>query len=170
MSNLILDRLSGLFFTLLGGLVLLGALQMPRYTERGAALYETPGFTPGLLGVALAMCGVILILRPAGTAGKDFSFWNEVMGAAITRKRALAALVLTLGYGAILFGTVPYLIATFAFVFAFICTFELILIPADKPRETINRPRILMIATALALLVSFATRYVFQTLFLIQLP
>lgn len=170
MSNLILDRLSGLFFTLLGCLVLVGALQMPRYAERGAAIYETPGFTPGLLGIALAMCGVILILRPAGKAAQDFSFWNEVMGQAITRKRALAALVLTLGYGAVLFGSVPYLIATFVFVFSFICTFELLLIPADRPRESINAPRVLIIATVLALLVSFATRYIFQSLFLIQLP
>jgi hypothetical protein len=169
-TNHTLDRISGTVFMLLGMMVVYGALQMPRFESRGAAIYETPGFTPALLGCALAVCGLILAVRPARTDASSFSFWSEVMGAPATRKRALAALALTLGYGALLFGTLPYLIATFAFVFAFICVFELILIPADKPREAIQINRILGVAAGLALLVSVTTRYVFQTLFLVQLP
>lgn len=170
MTNRFLDRLSGVFFMFLGGLVVYGALQMPRFEDRGTAIYETPGFTPGFLGCALLICGLILIVRPDRQGSESFSFWNEVMGMSATRKRALAALAMTLGYGAVLFGSVPYLVATFVFVFSFVCVFELILIPSDKPRETVQVPRVLFIAAGLALVVSFLTRYVFQNLFLVQLP
>lgn len=170
MTNRFLDRLSGAFFMLLGGLVVYGALQMPRFEDRGAAIYETPGFTPGFLGCALSICGLILIFRPARNGSESLSFWNEVMGISATRKRALAALGLTLGYGAVLFGSIPYLVATFIFVFCFICVFELVLIPSDKPRNAVQVPRVLFFAASLAVLVSFVTHYVFQNLFLVQLP
>ncbi|MEP0521095.1 MAG: tripartite tricarboxylate transporter TctB family protein [Hyphomicrobiales bacterium] len=170
MTNRLLDRLSGVFFLFLGGLVIYGALQMPRFEERGTSIYETPGFTPGFLGCALAICGLILIVRPARRDAEGMSFWNEVMGSSITRRRALAAFAMTLGYGAFLFGSVPFLIATFIFVFGFICVFELVLIPSDRPRDAIQVPRVLAVATGLAVFVSYLTRYVFQNLFLVQLP
>lgn len=170
MTNGGLDRLAGIVFAVLGMLVAFGAWQMPRYADRGAQIYETPGFTPGLLGIALTICGVILALRPASAGAESYSFWNEVMGSPITRSRALAALVLTLGYGAFLFGSLPYVVATFLFVFAFVVVFELWLTPVDKPKRSGGPYKVLGIAAALGLAVAFVTQYVFQTLFLVQLP
>jgi len=170
MTNHRLDRIAGLVFALLGTWVVYGAWHMPRFENRGAQIYETPGFTPGLLGCALAICGLILAFRPTGPGGESRAYWNEVMGSPVTRSRALAALGLTLGYGAVLFGSVPYLIATFMFIFCFVCMFELILIPVDKPRGSTSILRVLGVAGVIALVVAFATQYVFQTLFLIQLP
>jgi len=170
MTNHRLDRIAGFVFALLGAWVAYGAWRMPRFEDRGAQIYETPGFTPGLLGCALALCGLVLVFRSASANGESRSYWDEVMGSSITRRRALAALGLTLGYGAVLFGSVPYLIATFGFVFCFIGVFELVLTPVDKPQRSASFPQVLGVAAAIALVVAFTTQYVFQTLFLIQLP
>jgi putative tricarboxylic transport membrane protein len=170
MKNQHLDRAAGIFFALFGAWVTYGAWRMPRFEERGAQIYEAPGLAPALLGLALALCGIVLALRKPTEAGDKTSYWDEVMGDSTTRRRALAALVLTLGYGAVLFGSAPYLIATFAFVFCFISIFELVLIPVDRPKSKKSTPKILSVAALIALIVAFATQYVFQSLFLIQLP
>lgn len=170
MTNHRLDRIAGLVFALLGAWVAYGAWRMPRFEDRGAQIYEGPGLTPGLLGCALAVCGLILAFRSAAPNGDSIEYWNEVMGSSITRRRALAALGLSLGYGAFLFGSVPYLIATFGFTFCFIAIFELVLTPVDKPQRSTSTLRVLGVAAVIALVVAFATQYVFQTLFLIQLP
>lgn len=167
MTNHTLDRLSGLVFVAFGFAVAFGAWAMPRFEAQGAPAYQSPGLTPGLLGLALAACGLILALRPAGENGAERTYWTEVIGTPANRKRALAALALTLMYGAILFGNVPYVLATFAFVFAFVVTFEIILKPEDSRRRA--RPS-LIAAALLALLTSLGSQYVFQTLFLVQLP
>ena len=77
---------------------------------------------------------------------------------------------LTCGYGALLFGSVPSLISSFGFVFCFSGVFELVLTPVDKPQRSASIPQVLGVAAAIALVVAFTTQYVFQTLFLIQLP
>jgi hypothetical protein len=170
MKNHQLDRAAGVVFTFFGLWVAYTAWRMPRFEERGAEIYEAPGLAPALLGLSLALCGLILALRKAGETGEKSSYWDEVMGDVVTRRRALAALVLTLGYGAVLFGAVPYLIATSAFIFCFIAIFELVLVPVDREKSDHAIPKVLGGAAIIALLVAFATQYVFQTLFLIQLP
>lgn len=169
MNNSSLDRISGVFFTLLGALVVAGAWAMPRYEAQGAPIYQAPGFTPALLGLGLSICGLFLVFRPAGNAAQDFGFWSDVFGNPANRKRALAAFVLTLGYGGVLFGNMPYIAATFLFIFAFIAVFETLLKPADATKKT---PiwRVFAIAAVIGLVVSFGTHITFQKLFLVQLP
>ncbi|WP_380058801.1 tripartite tricarboxylate transporter TctB family protein (plasmid) [Falsihalocynthiibacter sp. SS001] len=169
MTNNALDRITGVFFIFLGGLVALGAWLMPRFENQGAEIYQAPGLTPGFLGIGLAVCGLILAVRSARDDANDKTYWEATFGNPVHRKRILAALALTLSYGALLFGTVPYVIATFLFVFAFVVTFERILIPHG------TTPKIplwgsLTIAAALAAATSFGTYFIFKTLFLVQLP
>jgi putative tricarboxylic transport membrane protein len=167
MSNHALDRLTGIFFVFLGFAVVAGAWAMPRFEAQGAPAYQSPGLTPGLLGLALAGCGLILALRGKREDGAEHTYWNTVIGTPVNRNRAVAALALTLIYGAVLFGNVPYVLATFLFVFAFVCTFEIIL----KPEGSTRRPLPSLIAAALlGLVTSFGSQYVFQTLFLVRLP
>ncbi len=168
MTNHLMDRISGLVFICIGAFVAFGAWQMPRFQDRGAEIYAAPGLTPGLLGVALAFCGLILALRPAGQAADRTDFWDSVAGTPRDRKRAIAALALTLGYGAGLFGNLPYVVATGVFVTGFIVVFEVILRPANAaPRR--RWPTIAW-ALGIGLAVALGTQYLFQTLFLVQLP
>lgn len=166
MKNTSLDRISGLIFAGLGMLILIGSLSMPRFEDQGAQVYQAPGLTPGLLGLALAVSGLVLAFRSPGIQGQSTTFWDAVLGDPQNRKRALAALGLTLGYAGGLFGHVPFVLATFLFVFAFIVTFEILLKPqGSSPRVGIT----LTAAGLIGLLTSFGCQYVFQTLFLIQL-
>lgn len=141
---------------------------MPRFENQGAQIYQAPGLTPGLLGLGLAICGLLLVIRPAKATSSENSFWANVMGSRANRRRALAALVLTVGYGGILFGSVPFVIATFLFVFAFVVTFELLLRPEDKTRP--NLLPVILVAGALGIATSFGCQFVFEKLFLIRLP
>lgn len=170
MNNQSLDRITGIVFTCVGILVAFGAWTMPRFENRGASVLEAPGLTPGFLGLGLGLCGLILALRPSGPDAKDCSFWDKVAGSPANRKRALAALALTLGYGAILFGSMPYVAATSIFIFAFITVFELFLRSPDETGPPPTTFRVLGIAAVIAVAVGFGTQYIFQSLFLVQLP
>ncbi|WP_156477473.1 hypothetical protein [Falsihalocynthiibacter arcticus] len=46
MNNSSLDRISGVFFTLLGALVFAGAWAMPRFEAQGAPIYQAPVSPP----------------------------------------------------------------------------------------------------------------------------
>lgn len=167
MNNHALDRLSGVFFVAIGLAVVAGSWGMPRFEAQGASPYLSPGLTPGLIGIALGFCGLILALRTKREDGAERTYWNTVIGTATNRNRACAALALTLVYGAILFGNVHFVLATFLFVFAFVCTFEIIL----KSEGSTHRVFPSLIAAALlALVTSLGSYYVFQNLFLVRLP
>lgn len=167
MNNHALDRLTGIFFVALGLAVVAGSWVMPRFEAQGASPYLAPGLTPGLIGIALGICGLILALRTKREDGAERSYWNTVIGTASNRNRAFAALALTLVYGAVLFGNVHFVLATFLFVFAFVCTFEVILKSEGSTHRVIST---LIAAALLALVTSFGSYYVFQNLFLVRLP
>lgn len=165
MTNHSLDRLSGGFFFLLGLLVVVGAVGMPRFLERGASLYEAPGLTPGLLGIALAFSGLLLILRKSRADGASTSAWLGLFGDKATFRRIATALGLTGAYALILFGRVPFLYATCAFVFLFVLLFDWFAGGAGG----IGLKKTL-IAAAIGLTTGFGAQYLFQTVFLVQLP
>lgn len=169
MTNGKLDRISGWIFAALGLFVASGAWTMPRFEERGASVFEAPGLTPGLLGVFLTLCGLVLALRPTHGVDEETGFWDAIAGDPINRRRCIAALVLTLGYGAGLFGRVPFVPATSLFLFLFIVTFELILPPSQIDQR---KPawQVLTIAAVIAIAFSVGTFWIFVEIFLVQLP
>lgn len=169
MTNRKLDRISGAIFAALGILVAYGAWIMPRFEDRGASMFEAPGLTPGLLGVFLTLCGLALALRPANSGDNETGFWDAIAGNPDNRRRCLAALVLTLGYGAGLFGQLPFIPATSIFLFLFIVVFELLLPPSQTDTR---KPawQVLTIAAVIAIAFSGATNWFFVEIFLVQLP
>lgn len=167
MTNRRLDRLSGIVFVILGVFVMLGSWAMPRFEAQDVPVYQAPGLTPGLLGLGLALSGLILAVRTGRSDAGETHYWDQVTGTPANRKRAIAALALTLLYGGVLFGNTPYVLATFLFVLAFVVTFEILLKPADSTRRTVPSA---LVALTLALVTSFGSAYVFRTLFLVQLP
>lgn len=165
MTNHSLDRLFGGAFFFLGLLVVLGAFGMPRFLERGASLYEAPGLTPGLLGVALAVSGLLLALRPSRADGASTSAWEGLCGDKATFRRIATALGLTGAYALVLFGRVPFLYATCAFVFLFVLLFDWF--AGGNARPGLKKT---LVAAAMGLATGFGAKFLFQTIFLVQLP
>ncbi len=162
MTDQRIDKLSGVFFFLLGIAVLGASLAMPDFQEQGASIYEAPGLTPALLGVALAVSGLLLALRRAKE--KSFDSLSDLR-APENRRRVLLAVGLTLFYALVLLGRLPFLAATALFVFSFVLSFEHLI-----DQDSSKLPKRSAIAAILAAVVSFSIEFLFQDLFLVQLP
>ncbi len=162
MTDQRVDKITGVVFFLLGVAVVGASLAMPDFQEQGASVYEAPGLTPALLGFALAVSGLLLAFRRART---ETAGSLPDLRAPESRKRVLLAVVLTLIYALGLLGRVPFIAATAVFVFSFTLSFEHLI---DKDRTKL--PRRAAIAALLAAAVSVAISFLFQDLFLVQLP
>lgn len=152
------DLVSGAGWLVLGAAIVTGAWRMDRLESQGATLYSYPGLVPGILGAAIALMGVMLIVRSVigGLEKRTSIGWNP---------RLTWAAALMLGYGLVLVGRVPFWLATWIFVSLFVAGFEW------RARGTAGERRrgiamALLYGAATALIVSFA----FERLFLVRLP
>lgn len=155
------DFVSGLAFVALGLAALAESLRMPRFETLAVNPYTVPGIVPGMLGAVIAGLGLILALRSArGLRLAGVGLGALRSGAA---RRFVLAFALTVAYAAGLVGTVPFWLATGAFVFVFIAAFE-------WPAAAGRRLRMLAFAAVEAAVVSAAVTLLFQEVFLVRLP
>jgi hypothetical protein len=163
------DFITALVLIVFSGAAVFESLRMPLFAERGGTLFTAPGLVPGALGIILALCGLILLVRSlkghhaVETAEADPAAVEEQAGAA--RRRLILMLVLSLGFAAGLVGLVPFWLATFIFVFLAVALFEMR--PQHPPRK---RVRLLAVALVEGILVAAGVTYVFQEIFLVRLP
>jgi putative tricarboxylic transport membrane protein len=152
------DFLAGVLLAVLATAVVWGSVTMPQLAERGVHPSGAPGVVPGALGLALALCAVLLVVRSVRAGGHrrgdggGLAFW--LSGG--EGRRLAVALALTLMYALVLVGTIPFWLATLVFVFAFVALFE--------------RLAELIAATALAAAAAVIVPLVFQSVFLVRLP
>lgn len=148
----------------LGGGVIVESLRMPR--ESGYGTFAAPGLVPGILGAVLAFFGLLLLIRAARAGG-----WRRESAAPADPddKTTVGALAITVGlivvYAVVLVGSVPFWLASFLFLFAFVVYFEWQ--PAAPPKQ---RARALGTAFAQAAAVAFAVTYLFENIFRVNLP
>jgi hypothetical protein len=162
-----LDFYTSLLLITLGVVVVVESLRMPRYAHLGVNPYTVPGLVPGLLGAVLVFFGILLLVRssreegwrPGGMGGVASALRSE------SARRALITLALTLGYGAILVGLLPFWLATFIFVFVFIALFDW-----RKAAPLGQKALRLGLALLQAALVAAIVTAVFERLFLVRLP
>jgi putative tricarboxylic transport membrane protein len=162
------DFVTGLVLIALGIATVVESLRMPRFEDLNIEPYTVPGLVPGALGAVILLLGAILFLRAARAGG-----WRLRAGGAAPKtwsadpgsRRLALSLALCLGYAGLLVGRLPFWLATFTFVFAFVVLFEWPL--AASPGERIRR---LLIALVYALAVAAAVTLVFQEVFLVRLP
>jgi hypothetical protein len=155
------DQRFGVFWTALGLAIVVESWRMDRLEQQHINPWTVPGLVPGLLGVVLAVFGLVLALRrppPAGDAPAG--------DAKAEPWRVGLALLLTLGFGAGVLGSgVPFWLAAGAFVFLAILLFEW---PERRAAGTL--PRGAMQAAAIAVCAAAAITLVFQEVFLVRLP
>jgi hypothetical protein len=96
--------------------VVLESLRMPRLENLNINPYTVPGLVPGILGVVLLILGTVLLIRSILRGGWRISAGSASFGLLRHKglQRLLLALLLTLGYAAILVGRLPFWLATFA--------------------------------------------------------
>ena len=160
------DLLTGFVILALGITVIWLSWNMPRLGTRGIHPATAPGLVPGLLGIALAICGAIL-------AGRSLrAFGNGAGWAAFTRLfttpeagRVAATLALALIYALVLVGWLPFWAATTLFVFSFIVMFERGFAVSPHPLW-----RTCLTAALQAIIVAVVVTLVFERGFLVRLP
>jgi hypothetical protein len=153
----------GIWLALAIGIVIL-SLKMDRLTHLQASIYTAPGLVPGLLGLALAIMGVLLILRSvrAGAiAQAQFPAFNPR-----DHWRLLTALALCLTFALGLLGSgLPFWLAAAIFVAVFIFIFQF---SERKASGTLVRGA--AFAALFGLICGGVVHYTFQDLFLVRLP
>ena len=147
------DLVSAAVWIALGAAIVYGSWTMDRLERFGAKLYTAPGLVPGLLGLVILILGVAQAVR-ASRQGALRSSQRWRAPARIT----LLALALCLGYALGLIGRLPFWLATFVFITAFIALFEY------PSRRHMAMAPIYGAATAAAISV------LFEQVFLVRLP
>lgn len=152
------DLASAAAWIAVGVAIVAASWTMDRLERHGAALYTAPGLVPGLLGLVLLALGVLLGVRAVregalrrGAAGLNPSLREGWGGTA-------AVLALCLGYAVGLIGRVPFWLATFLFVTAFMAVFEY---PARRR---------LALAPVYGAATCLAVTWLFESVFLVRLP
>lgn len=162
------DLTAGVVFLVLAVAVISGSWTMDRLEFRQIHPLSAPGFTPGLLGIALAFASLLLIaqairnLRTAPAQEATATDGAENPGAV---RRLFAATGLCLLYALGLVGRMPFWLATAIFVTVFIGVFEW-----TRTAPPARHLRRLGWAVFLGLATGFAVDYVFRVLFLVRLP
>jgi len=159
------DLLAGLFFIVLGVGILYASWTMDRLEVRRVHPMTVPGLVPGLLSLALTLCGTLLALRSLRQPA--LNGWQALGGAIVSGAagRVLAVMALALVYTLGLVGNLPFWAATAIFVFAFIVIFECWLAEPRKPLV----PSIFW-ALGLAGVTAAVVTLVFERAFLVRLP
>ena len=183
------DDLTALVLIAFGGFVVWEAARMPRFEHLAVNPYTVPGLVPVFLGGAILLFGLVMLTRSvvakrldvaaderttdeAPGDGEALDPGAEPLTAAAppdrsgeSLRRLLITLGLTLGYAGGLVGRLPFSLATFVFVFAFITIFDW-----PKAAAAQRTVRLFLTAGVQALLVAVAVTLVFERLFLVRLP
>jgi hypothetical protein len=158
------DLVSGACWVALATAIMVGAWRMDRLEHLQASIYSAPGLVPGLIGVALALMGLVLMLRAwrAGAlagAGRPNIAWG-----AQARLAAAVALCFAFAVGLVGRGP-PFWLAAAIFIAVTVFAFQY---PERRSAGTVLRGA--LIAIVYGLIAGYAVHYVFQELFLVRLP
>jgi hypothetical protein len=162
------DFLTAVVLSVFSIVIIIISIRMPRMEEVGANPYSAPGLVPGLLGGSLFCLSLILLVRSIRKNGYKLDLSGQKVTAFFQDAaiiRVLLTIIISIIYGAILLGRIPYMLATFLYVLVFVILFE----------YQLNRPwreqaKMLLLAFLLAILTAGSVAAVFRYLFLVKLP
>ena len=158
------DLLSGCVWVALAAGIMVLSWKMDRLVHLQASIYTAPGVVPGLLGLALAIMGLLLILRSvrAGAIAEAhlpaFSFRHNW--------RILTAVALCLTFALGLVGSgLPFWLAAAIFIATFVFVYQ-----SEDRKAAGTLARGAVFAATFGLICGGSIHYVFQDLFLVRLP
>jgi putative tricarboxylic transport membrane protein len=158
------DLIASAIFIALGVAVAYLSWTMPRLEARGVHPLTVPGLVPGMLGLLLAICGLIVLVRALRSARTPWrTFFAGLAGNESLRASVVGLLVLVYTLG--LVDRLPFWAATALFVLAFILIFETYMTDAPKPLL-----KSLPWAAGISVVTALAVTVVFERAFLVRLP
>ena len=134
----------------------------------GADPYSVPGIVPGFLGVVILILSIILLVRSILRAGYKLDLNGEKVAAFFKDKsiiRVLLTIIISVIYGAILLGRMPYVLTTFLYVMVFIIIFEY-----RFDQKFHGQGKTVLFSFIQAILVAGVVAAVFRYVFLVKLP
>lgn len=185
------DLGSSIVLILFGAFVAFESWRMPRFESIGGQLHSAPGLVPFILGAVIVLLGAIMLIRylihresmaptptaveaasTPGVADDQAAYIESSTGGPPvadlpppSNARMLWTLIFSAIFGIVLVGTLPFWLAVFVFVFVFIVWFER---PAYKDARTTTTR--VAIAGVIAAAAAFAVPFVFERVFLVNLP
>jgi hypothetical protein len=158
------DLLWSLVWIAVGAAIFYGGFAMDRLERQHINPYTAPGLVPALLGVAIALMGLLLLLRSVGAGG--LSAQASAARGHTNFPRLFLALALCLAYAAGLVGRgLPFWLATFLFVFVAIVALQW---PERRARGELAKG--ILVAALCGAGTAAGVTLVFQELFLVRLP
>jgi hypothetical protein len=162
------DFLTSILLIGFGIAVLVMSIQMPRLEDQKVNPYSVPGVVPGFLGAIVAFLGVILFVRSLIRQGYRLEITGRTIGDFFrheeTRRIALT-IAISVVYGVVLIGRIPYELATGLYVAAFIVVFEY------RWKEPLaGQGKTVALALLIGALTAAIVGLVFRYVFLVNLP
>jgi len=160
------DLYGGVFWIALGGAIAVGSWNMDRLERQGVSFYTAPGLVPGILGLLMVLCGVVLAIRALGDGALGAIQRPPVLIESGTLRRAGATLLLTLGFAFALVGHgLPFPAAAAIFLFFQIAVLQY---PEREAKKEVGRG--LAAAALVAVGAAIVISLLFQEVFLVRLP
>jgi hypothetical protein len=156
------DRAWGPFWVVLGAAITVGALRIDRLESQGVEWFAAPGLLPAVLGVLIAVNGLLIALRawrvPRSTASGTAAEHDW--------RRVGVTLALCLGFAAGLVGHgVRFGVAAGLYLFVHVS-----LLQWHERRAAGQTLRGLAVAAAVAIGGALIVPFIFETVFLVRLP
>ncbi len=164
------DLRTAFIWIAIGALIVFGSWRMDRLEHQGAAVYSAPGLWPGIIGLLLALLGVVLAWRSIERARA--TPWNAALPddtvlVPAWRFRLAAAMFVT--YALLLVGNgLPFWVGTALFVTAFVAVFR----RADRiaDGESPQPRKDYLLAVICGGMTAVVVSQVFEKLFYVRLP
>jgi putative tricarboxylic transport membrane protein len=156
------DFWTGLVLAGVGLAFAIGSFQMPRLEERGINPLTAPGIVPGVLGATLFLLGLMLALRRHDPRRERIGL-SAILGTGNQRLNLVVALVLNVVFALVLVGRLPFWIATFLYLAAFMTVFGL-----EYRRDGWRKRAALILVVSSGITAGIV--YLFESLFYVRLP
>lgn len=158
------DFWSSLVWIALGLAIFWGSLTMDRMERLQGSIYTAPGLVPGLLGLAIAIMGGLLLLRAVRAGGLQVVRRERLV---LSRHwRLIFSLGSSLLYALIVVkSAVPFWLITAIYIAIFVIVFQY-----EERRAKGQVPRGIAVALVHGLLSGVIIQYVFEELFFVRLP
>jgi hypothetical protein len=160
------DLYGGLFWIALGVAIAVGSWNMDRLERQGVSFYTAPGLVPGILGVLMVICGLVLAGRALHEGALGARQRPPLLFNPDSLRRAGVTLLLTLGFAFALVGHgLPFPLAAAIFLFFQIAVLQY---PERKAKNEVGRG--LLAAALVAAGAAIVISLLFQEVFLVRLP